>query len=191
MIVSSNTLVNNLNADLLDGYHQSSFLRADGVNQYVTLSGGDGNNEGYRLVFEGTVTGGWSINSMTLLVNSRHAGTGMISIVFHTTNQESTSYVGSLNYYGSILALGYTMWRLFYNTTTKKVRLFWRFYDYSDCKVSILNSVVLLQIYPIKLGTLLYRQIVAQNFHHIIIGLILPALLLLPVPLGSTFQRYG
>lgn len=140
LIVSSNTLVNNLNADLLDGYHQSSFLRADGVNQYVTLSGGDGNNEGYRLVFEGTVTGGRSINSMTLLVNSRHAGTGMISIVFHTINQESTSYVGSLNYYGSTLALGYTMWRLFYNTTTKKVRLFWRFYDYSDCKVSILNS---------------------------------------------------
>ena len=139
LIVSSNTLVNNLNADLLDGYHQSSFLRADGVNQYVTLSGGDGNNEGYRLVFEGTVTGGWSVNSMTLLVNSRHAGTGMISIVFHTTNQESTSYIGSLNYYGSTISLGDTMWRLFYNTTTKKVRLFWRFYDYSDCQVSILN----------------------------------------------------
>lgn len=140
LIVSSNTLVNNLNADLLDGYHQSSFLRADGVNQYVTLSGGNGINGGYRLVFEGTVTGGWSINSMTLLVNSRHAGTGMISIVFHTTNQESTSYIGSLNYYGSTISLGNTMWRLFYNTTTKKVRLFWRFYDYSDCKVSILNS---------------------------------------------------
>lgn len=140
LIVSSNTLVNNLNADLLDGYHQSSFLRADGVNQYVILSGGDGNNEGYRLVFEGTVTGGWSINNMTLLVNSRHAGTGMISIVFNTTNRESTSYVGSLNYYGSTISLGDTMWRLFYNTTTKKVRLFWRFYDYSDCQVSILNK---------------------------------------------------
>lgn len=139
LIVSSNTLVNNLNADLLDGYHQSSFLRADGVNQYVILSGGDGNNEGYRLVFEGTVTGGWSINSMTLLVNSRHAGTGMISIVFHTTNQESTSYVGSLNYYGSTISLGDTMWRLFYNTTTKKIRLFWHYYDYNDCQVSILN----------------------------------------------------
>lgn len=139
LIVSSNTLVNNLNADLLDGYHQSSFLRADGVNQYVTLSGGDGNNEGYRLVFEGTVTGGWSTHSITLLVNSKHAGTGMISIVFQTTNQENTSYVGSLNYYGSTIALGDTMWRLFYNTTTKKVRLFWRFYDYSNCQVSILN----------------------------------------------------
>ena len=139
LIVSSNTLVNNLNADLLDGYHQSAFLRTDGVNQHITLTGGDGNTEGYRLVLEGTVTGGWSINSMTLLVNSRHAGTGMISIVFHTTNQESTSYIGSLNYYGSTISLGDTMWRLFYNTTTKKVRLFWRFYDYNDCQVSILN----------------------------------------------------
>lgn len=139
LIVSSNTLVNNLNADLLDGYHQSKFLRTDGVNQHITLTGGDGNTEGYRLVLEATVTGGWYINSMTLLVNSRHSGTGMISIVLHTTNRESTSYVGSLNYYGSTISLGATMWRLFYNTTTKKIRLFWRFYDYSDCQVSILN----------------------------------------------------
>lgn len=139
LIVSSNTLVNNLNADLLDGYHQSKFLRTDGVNQHITLAEGDGNNEGYRLVLEATVTGGWSVNCMTLLVNSRHSGTGIISLVFQTTNQDSTSYVGSLNYYGSLIGLGYTMWRLFYNTTTKKIRLFWHYYDYNDCKVSILN----------------------------------------------------
>ena len=139
LIVSSNTLVNNLNADLLDGYHQSEFLRTDGVNQHITLTGGDGNTEGYRLVLEATVTGGWSVSSMTLLVNSRHSGTGIISLVFHTTNRDSTSYSGSLNYYGSTTSLGDTIWRLFYNTTTKKVRLFWRFYDYSDCQVSILN----------------------------------------------------
>lgn len=138
LIVNSKTLVSNLNSDLLGGHYQGEFLRADGVNQHVTLTGGNGNTEGYRLVLEATV-GGWSINSMTLLVNSRHSGTGIISLVFHTTNKEGTSYVGSLNYYGSILALGYTMWRLFYNTTTKKIRLFWHFYDYNDCQVSILN----------------------------------------------------
>lgn len=140
LIVSSNTLVNNLNADLLDGYHQSKFLRTDGVNQHITLTGGDGNTEGYRLVLETTVPGGWSVNSMTLLVNSRHSGTGTISLVFHTTNKESTSYEGSLNYYGSTTQHGgTTMWRLFYNTTTKKIRLFWHYYDYNDCQVSILN----------------------------------------------------
>lgn len=31
LIVSSNTLVNNLNADLLDGFHENSFLRSHGV----------------------------------------------------------------------------------------------------------------------------------------------------------------
>jgi hypothetical protein len=139
LIVSSNTLVNNLNADLLDGYHQSKFLRTDGVNQHVTLTGGSGNTEGYRLVLEATVSGGWSVNSMTLLVNSRHSGTGIISMVFHTINKESTSYEGSLNYYGSTIQLGTSMWRLFYNTTTKKIRLFWYYYDYNDCHVSILN----------------------------------------------------
>lgn len=140
LIVSSNTLVNNLNADLLDGYHQSKFLRTDGVNQHITLTGGDGNTEGYRLVLEATVPGGWSVNSMTLLVNSRHSGTGIISLVFHTTNTESTSYEGSLNYYGSTIQHGgTTMWRLFYNTTTKKIRLFWHYYDYNNCHVSILN----------------------------------------------------
>ena len=142
LIVSSNTLVNNLNADLLDGYHQSKFLRTDGVNQHVTLTGGNGNTEGYRLVLEATVPGGWSVNSMTLLVNSRHSGTGIISLVFHTINKESTSYEGSLNYYGSTTQHGgTTMWRLFYNTTTKKIRLFWHYYDYNDCQVSILNRV--------------------------------------------------
>jgi len=140
LIVSSNTLVNNLNADLLDGYHQSKFLRTDGVNLHITLRGGNGNTEGYRLVLEATVSGGWSVNSMTLLVNSRHAGTGIISMVFHTRNKESTSYEGSLNYYGSTAQYGgITMWRLFYNTTTKKIRLFWHYYDYDDCQVSILN----------------------------------------------------
>ena len=139
LIVSSNTLVNNLNADLLDGYHQSAFLRADGVNQHVTLTGGSGNTEGYRLVLDATVSGGLSINNMTLLVNSRHSGTGIVSIVFQTTNQESTTFIGSLNYYGSLIGFGNNMWRLFYNTSTKRLRLFWHFYDYNDCQVSILN----------------------------------------------------
>lgn len=139
LIVNSKTLVSNLNSDLLGGHYQGEFLRTGGNNQYVTLTGGNGNTEGYRLVLDATVTGGWSINGMTLLVNSRHSGTGIVSIVFQTTNQESTTFVGSLNYYGSLIGFGNNMWRLFYNTSTKKLRLFWHFYDYNDCQVSILN----------------------------------------------------
>lgn len=137
---SSTTLNNNLNADLLDGYHQGSFMRTNGVNQYVTLTGGNGNTAGYRLVLDVTISGGWSINSMTLLVNSRHSGTGIVSIVFHTTNEASTAYAGGINYYGNTTSLYTSTWRLFYNTSTKKLRLFWYYADYNDCYVTILNG---------------------------------------------------
>lgn len=137
---SSTTLNNNLNADLLDGYHQGSFMRTNGVNQYVTLTGGNGNTAGYRLVLDVTISGGWSINSMTLLVISRHSGTGIVSIVFHTTNEASTTYVGGINYYGNTASLYGDSWRMFYNTSTKKLRLFWYYVDYNNCQVTILNK---------------------------------------------------
>lgn len=137
---SSTTLNANLNADLLDGYHQGSFMRTNGVNQYVTLTGGNGNTAGYRLVLDVTVSGGWSINGMTLLVNSRHSGTGILSIVFHTTNEANTTYAGGINYYGNTTSLYTSTWRLFYNTSTKKLRLFWYYADYNDCYVTILNG---------------------------------------------------
>ena len=137
---SSTTLNTNLNSDLLDGYHQGSFMRTNGVNQYVTLTGGNGNTAGYRLVLDVTISGGWSINGMTLLVNSRHSGTGILSIVFHTTNEANTTYTGGINYYGNTTSLYRSTWRLFYNTSTKKLRLFWYYADYNDCYVTILNG---------------------------------------------------
>lgn len=139
-IVASNTVVSNLNADLLDGYHQGSFMQTNGVNQYVTLTGGNGNTAGYRLVLDVTISDGLSINSMTLLVNSRHSGTGIVSIVFHTTNEASTAYVGGINYYGNTTSFYGDSWRMFYNTSTKKLRLFWYYADYNNCQVTILNK---------------------------------------------------
>jgi hypothetical protein len=137
---SSTTLNTNLNADLLDGYHQGSFMRTNGVNQYVTLTGGNGNTAGYRLVLDVTISGGWSINGMILLVNSRHSGIGILSIVFHTTNKASTACVGGINYYGNTTSLYTSTWRMFYNTSTKKLRLFWYYVDYNSCYVTILNG---------------------------------------------------
>ena len=137
---SSTTLNTNLNADMLDGYHQGSFMRTNGVNQYVTLTGGNGNTAGYRLVLDVTISGGWSINGITLLVNSRHSGTGILSIVFHTTNEANTAYAGGINYYGNTTSLYTSTWRMFYNTSTKKLRLFWYYVDYNDCQVTILNG---------------------------------------------------
>lgn len=133
------TLCTNLNADLLDGLHQNSFLRVGGENQLVSLAGSTGNTTGWRLVIQTSAMGGWQINGMTLLINSRHQGTGIISLVFHTTNAEGTSYAGELRYYGSMTSMDNSAWRAFYNPNTKIFRLFWRYSDYSNCQVSILN----------------------------------------------------
>ena len=137
---SSTTLNNNLNADLLDGYHQGSFMRTNGFNQYAILTGGNGNTAGYRLILDVTISGGWSINCITLLVNSRHSGTGILSIVFHTTNEASTAYAGGINYYGNTTSLDTSAWRMFYNTSTKRLRLFWYYRDYNNCYVTVLNG---------------------------------------------------
>lgn len=139
MTSSSTAQWNNLNADLLDGLHQNSFLRVGGENQLVTLTGGNGNTAGWRLVLQTSAMGGWNVNGMTLLINSRHQGTGIISLVFHTTNTDGTAYAGELRYYGSMTSMSSGTWRAFYNTNTKIFRLFWYYNDYSSCLVSILN----------------------------------------------------
>lgn len=138
-IASATTLCTNLNADLLDGLHQNSFLRTNGDNQHVTLTGGNGNNPGWRLVYDHTGFPGWSANSMTLAVISRHSGTGILTIIFHTTNSNSTSYVGKISYYGGDSSLDTSSWRMFYNTSTKRLRIYWKYTDYNNCSVIILN----------------------------------------------------
>lgn len=139
MVSNSTAQWNNLNADLLDGLHQNSFLRTNGANQHVTLTGGNGNNPGWRLVYDHTGFPGWSINSMTLAVISRHSGTGILTIIFHTTNSDSTSYVGKISYYGGDSSLDTSSWRMFYNTSTKRLRIYWKYTDYNSCSVIILN----------------------------------------------------
>lgn len=139
MVSNSTAQWNNLNADLLDGLHQNSFLRTNGANRHVTLTGGNGNNPGWRLVYDHTGFPGWSINSMTLAVISRHSGTGILTIIFHTTNSDSTSYVGKISYYGGDSSLDTSSWRMFYNTSTKRLRIYWKYTDYDSCSVIILN----------------------------------------------------
>lgn len=139
MASNSTAQWNNLNADLLDGLHQNSFLRTNGANRHVTLTGGNGNNPGWRLVYDHTGFPGWSINSMTLAVISRHSGTGILTIIFHTTNSDSTSYVGKISYYGGDSSLDTSSWRMFYNTSTKRLRIYWKYTDYNSCSVIILN----------------------------------------------------
>lgn len=132
--VTSSTVVANLNADLLDGIHATSFMRCDGANN-IKLTGGNGNTAGWRLVLEKTC-GGWTILNSIIAISSRHTGQGTLYIGFHTTNDSGSTYSYSINFKGSTASLTSNPWRAFYNTSTKKFRLFWYYSDYNDTYIN-------------------------------------------------------
>ena len=128
-----------VNSDTLDNLHASSFMRCDGANS-IGLSGGNGNTAGWRLVLEKDCTNaGWSINNIVFSVASRHTGQGIMSIGFHTTNEDSTTYSYQINFKGSTNSNTSSPWRAFYNTSTKKFRLFWYYNDYNSAQINVLS----------------------------------------------------
>ena len=124
------------NCDTLDGLHGSSFMACNGLNG-ISLTGGNGNTEGYRLVIQKTMTA-WSINNLVFVVASRHNGQGILSVAFHITADSPSSYGYSIRYFGANLALQ-TPFRAFYNTSTHVFRLYWHYGDYTSTAINVLR----------------------------------------------------
>lgn len=152
-----------VNADTVDNLHASSFMRCDGTNG-ISLTGGNDNTSGWRLVLE-RQCGGQTINNIVLSVTSRHSGQGVLSIGFHTTNDTGTSYTYSINFKGSTASINSGAWRAFYNTSTKKFRLFWHHWDYNYTYINVLNRI---GFYEPKNGTW-YETLPTDNGTELII----------------------
>jgi len=105
----------------------------------ISLTGGNGNNEGYRLIFQKTM-GGWNINYGVWAIAFRHSGRGTLNIGFDTTNSDGSSYTYDIRFFGSIASKESTPFRAFYNTTTKVFRIYWHYYDYTSGEISILRG---------------------------------------------------
>lgn len=135
--VSGTNVWTNLNADLLDGFHASSLMTCNGDNG-ISLTGGNGNTAGWRLVLD-KICGGWTINNIVISVSSRHTGQGILSIGFHTTNSDGSTYSSQINFNGSTTSTSSGAWRAFYNTSTKRFRLYWYFNDYNGTTINVLT----------------------------------------------------
>ena len=119
----------------------TGYMRTDGGNS-LTLSGGSGNTSGWRLVLE-TSIGGWTICNIVMAVASRHQGQGVLSVAFHSSNDSGTAWISDIRLSASVASVATSgdnrPWRAFYNASTKKFRLYWRFYDYSPATVNVLS----------------------------------------------------
>lgn len=105
----------------------------------ITLTGGDSNNEGYRLIFEKTM-GGWNLNYGVWAIAFRHSGRGTLNIGFDTTNSDGSTYTYNIRFLGSTVSRESTPFRAFYNSTTKVFRIYWHYYDYTSGDIAVLRG---------------------------------------------------
>lgn len=105
----------------------------------ITLTGGDGNNVGYRLIFEKTM-GGWTVNYGVWAIALRHSGRGILNIGFDITNSNGSTYISNIRFLGSTTSRESTPFRAFYNSTTKVFRIYWHYYDFTSGDIAVLRG---------------------------------------------------
>ena len=117
---------------------------AKALSTTVTLTGGDGNTTGYRLVAQCGI-GQWTNNRSMFFVESRHQGSGFVVVTIGnntgTVNQANT--YAEIIYYGpqnSGSVISDTAWQVYVSADGKTGYLFWKYNDYSKCNVQVINS---------------------------------------------------
>lgn len=116
----------------------SKYLKKDGSSSYVQLTCGDSNNTtGYRIVIQQTFSAWWNAR-IVMAVNSRHHGCGLlcIGLSIHGTID---SYILDARYYGSNCQTSTAHWLPYYNPSTGVFTLLWNYYDYSPCRITVLE----------------------------------------------------
>lgn len=117
---------------------------AKALSTTVTLTGGDGNTTGYRLVAQCGI-GQWTNNRSMFFVKSRHQGSGFVVV----TIGNNTGTVNQANAYAEIIYYGPqnsgsvisdTAWQVYVSADGKTGYLFWKYNDYSECNVQVINS---------------------------------------------------
>lgn len=117
---------------------------AKALSTTVTLTGGDGNTTGYRLVAQCSI-GQWTNNRSMFFVKSRHQGSGFVVVTIGNnsgTVNQANAYA-EIIYYGpqnSGSVISDTAWQVYVSADGKTGYLFWKYGDYSECNVQVINS---------------------------------------------------
>nr|DAL66807.1 MAG TPA: hypothetical protein [Bacteriophage sp.] len=130
-----------------NGVHANLIGTADSakaLSTTVTLTGGDGNTTGYRLVAQCGI-GQWTNNRSMFFVKSRHQGSGFVVVTIGNnsgTVNQANAYA-EIIYYGpqnSGSVISDTAWQVYVSADGKIGYLFWKYNDYSECNVQVINS---------------------------------------------------
>lgn len=119
-------------------------ISANALNPTVTLTGGDKNTTGYRLIGQVSI-GEWSNYRCVMLVNSRHQGAGLVTVTIGNNSSSITqaNAYAEIKYWGptsSGSVISSSSYQVYISSDGKTGYLFWQFWDYSQCPVYVLRS---------------------------------------------------
>ena len=105
----------------------------------ISLSGGSGNTTGYRCFAAFTATT-WNNYRAVMIVRSRHSGNGLLTVGVSFGSTASTlSGTPSFTIDGNVTQFGGgDAWVM--RVDGSKVELWWKYYDYNDTTITVLNS---------------------------------------------------
>lgn len=112
---------------------------ANKLNATITLTGGDGNTTGYRLIATVSI-GAWSNYRTVLIVGSRHEGAGYLTITIgNNTNSLTFDNVYSeIVYWGPVSSGGVIdseSYQVRVSSDGKTAYVFWKYWDYSQTSI--------------------------------------------------------
>lgn len=119
-------------------------ISANALNPTVTLTGGDGDVTGYRLIGQVSI-GQWGNYRCVMLVNSRHQGAGLVTVTIgnNTNSITQNNAYAEIKYWGptsSGSVISSSSYQVYISSDGKIGYLFWQYYDYSPCVVRVLGS---------------------------------------------------
>ena len=107
----------------------------------ITLTGGDGNTAGFRLIASINVGAHWSNYRANFIVRSRHQGNGLLCIAAgcnsNVHNKENT--YAQIRYYGNTISgdiIKSSRYQAYLSPDCKTVYLFWLYEDYSEARLT-------------------------------------------------------
>ena len=117
-------------------------LDLQGDTWLITLTGGDGNNRGYKLIGTASLTT-WGNRRTVLVVSSRHSGNGIYSIAYgnnsNTINKDN-AYC-EINYFGNTTGgdiISTSTIKCHVSDDGKTLYFFYYYYDYDTVNISCL-----------------------------------------------------
>lgn len=113
---------------------------ANNLNITASITGGDGNTTGYRLMSSVSIAA-WSNYRSVFLVKSRHEGTGIlfVSVGCNTATVSQANGYAEIKYFGTgdITSDSY---QIYFSSDGKTAYLFEKYWDYSTLSITLLNG---------------------------------------------------